>query len=333
MSAFPSGYTTLLDIAKANGSDQVTGLIDETTKATPEVRMGSSRTIKGTSFKTWVRTALPGTAFRNANQGANVTKGLYENRLVETFIFNPRWEADVAVADRYEFGAAAYINYESTGMVEASMQQMGRQFFYGRNTYQVGGLGPDGTSGTYFGGDIKGFPGLIDGYNTLYEKDAGGTTPNTASDVWGVKFGNQNVNWIWGNGGSMTMEPLTKQRVLDNFGKPFTAYCSEMLAYPGLQIGDQRSIVRIKNITTDAGHMLTDQLLYDAQAQLPAAVKIDMWFMSQRSLAQLRDSRTTYNPLGTPAPIPTDGGGIPIYVTDSIQNNQPLNLIGVTPIL
>jgi len=34
-------------IAKANGSDAVVGLIDETTKVHPELRIGAARTIRG----------------------------------------------------------------------------------------------------------------------------------------------------------------------------------------------------------------------------------------------------------------------------------------------
>ena len=84
--------TTLLDIAKANGSDGVVGLIDEATKAHPELTLVAARTIKGLNYKTLVRTANPTVGFRNANEGTAATKGTYENRLVETYNLNPRWE-------------------------------------------------------------------------------------------------------------------------------------------------------------------------------------------------------------------------------------------------
>ncbi|HXE53707.1 MAG TPA: hypothetical protein VN541_11855, partial [Tepidisphaeraceae bacterium] len=75
--------TTLLDIAKANGSDPIVGLIDETTKAHPEISMVAARTIKGLNYKTWVRTGLPTAGFRQANQGVASSKSTYENRLVD----------------------------------------------------------------------------------------------------------------------------------------------------------------------------------------------------------------------------------------------------------
>jgi hypothetical protein len=335
MSALP-GYITLLDIAKKNGSDQVVGLIDETSRNTPEVRLAASREIKGTSYKTWVRTALPNAGFRQANQGVPITKSTYENRVVETFILNPRWEADKAVADRDEFGAAAYIEDEAEAILEAAVQTMGRQFYYGTHTWTApyvdySGIIPgQATSGTVtYGGSGNGNPGLLDGYSTLYELDAGGTTANTASSVWGVKFGVKNISWVWGEAGQLTVSDVTLQRVLDSSNNPFTAYCQELLAYPGLQIGDNRSALRIKNITADTNHTLTDKLIFDAMALLPANFFPDMWLMSRRSLTQLRDSRTATNIIGAPAPIPTEVAGIPIMPTDSISNAEPINFLGL----
>src|SRR4051812_19119504 len=141
----------LLDIAKANGSDAVAGLIDETVKAHPELTLGAARTISGLNYKTLVRTSLfSGSTFRSANEGATVGKATYENRLVETFILNPRWESDKAVADMYEGGTSAYIAMEAESMVEKSMVDLCAQFYYGTNA-------------TF--GNAKGFPGLIDAYD------------------------------------------------------------------------------------------------------------------------------------------------------------------------
>src|SRR5262245_59739482 len=111
---------TLLDIMKANGSDPVAGLIDEAARVVPEVsgfmqsgvqipNVGQARTIRGRSYKTLIRTALPTAPFRDANEGVAAVKGTYENRTVETFVLNPRWECDKAVADSHEDGAQAFV--------------------------------------------------------------------------------------------------------------------------------------------------------------------------------------------------------------------------------
>src|SRR5688500_291136 len=125
---------TLLDIAIHNGSDQVAGLIEESIQVHPELEMGAARTIKGTQYKTLVRTALPTVNFRNANEGTAGTKSTYENRLVETFIMEPRFESDKAVADAYEDGAEAYIAMEAAAQLEAAMRTLGKQFYYGTGT-------------------------------------------------------------------------------------------------------------------------------------------------------------------------------------------------------
>ena len=109
---------TLVDIATANGSDQVVGLVDEAAKAHPEITLGAARTISGINYKTLVRTAVPTVAFRDLNEGAAIVKGTYENRLVECFTLEVPWEADKAVADRYEDGAEAYLALEAGAMME-----------------------------------------------------------------------------------------------------------------------------------------------------------------------------------------------------------------------
>ena len=80
----------LLDIAKRNGSDAIVGMVEEATKAHPELSGGAARTIKGLNYKTRVRTSLPTVGFRNMGEGTASTVGRVENRLVETFVMNPR---------------------------------------------------------------------------------------------------------------------------------------------------------------------------------------------------------------------------------------------------
>src|SRR4051812_3125451 len=112
--------TTLLDIAKANGSDAAVGLVEEVVTYCPEVARFPARTIKGMNYKTLVRTVLPSSGFRNANEGTTPVKSTWENREVECFTMNPRWECDKAVADRHEDGAEALIALEAEGMVASS---------------------------------------------------------------------------------------------------------------------------------------------------------------------------------------------------------------------
>lgn len=302
--------TTLLDIAKANGSDATIGLIEEVVTYAPEVQLGAARTISGLSYKTLIRTALPGAAFRSANEGVAATKSTWENRVVECFTLNPRWECDKAVADRFEDGAQAFIAMEADGIMRSSMILLGSQFYYGTTN-----------------GDAKGHPGLLAAYDsTNMVVDAGGTTASTGSSVWAVKFGPKDVQWVYGAGGLLNVSDVMEARVTDGSSNPYTAYVQELLAYPGLQVGNKYAVGRIKKLTADSGKGLTDSLIATLLSKFPVGFKPDYLFMSRRSLAQLQASRTATTVTGAPAPFPTESHGIPIQVTDSILDTESLTL-------
>jgi len=303
------GMPTLLDIAKANGSDAVVGLVDETIKYTPEISLGFARTIQGLNYKTLVRTGLPAVGFRYANEGVDAAKGVYENRLYETYLLNPRWVCDKAVADSHEDGAEAWIALEADGMMKAAFQKLASQFYYGTAN------------------DPKGFAGLISAYDsTNMVVDATGTTASTGSSVWAVKFGPKDVAWLYGNSGSLDLSDVREESVLDGNSKPYTAYVQEILARPGLQVGSVFSVARIKKLTADSGKGLTDSLIAQLLAKFPVGVVPDVLFMTRRSLEQLRASRTPYNADGTPAPIPSQAFGVRIEVTDALSNTESLSL-------
>jgi len=302
---------TLLDIAKANCSDPTVGLIDETTKAHPELTIGGARTIKGINYKTLVRTALPTVDFRNANQGTATTKSTYENRLVETYTMNPRWGVDRAVADRSEDGPEAELAKEAVAHVEAAMQKICRQFYYGN-------VSPGSTAG---------FPGLLQSYDSSnMVVDAAGTTGDTGSSVWAVKFGQKEVIWVWGQNGQMEPTDPELRDMFDADELPFTGYHQELLAYPGLQIGTPRAIGRIKKLTADSGKTLDDDMISDLLSKFEVGVVPDVLFMSRRSRKQLQQSRTATTTTGAPAPMPTEAFGIRIEVTDAILDTEALTL-------
>lgn len=299
---------TLMDIAIANGSDAVVGLVEEIVKAHPEMERGSARTIKGLLYKALVRSALPTVGFRNANEGYDPGKSTWENRVFETYIFNPRWECDKAVADAHEDGAKAFIAIEAGGIMEASSIALCSQFYYGT------------------GADAKGFPGLLAYLDSAMTIDAGGTTANTGSSLWAVRFGPKDVQFVYGNNGSLDLSPVSEQRVLDANSKPFTAYVQELLARPGLQCVNKFSVGRIKKLTADSGKGLTDALISQLLAKFPVGKGPDVMFASRRSIQQLQASRTATTVTGAPAPIPTESFGVPILPTDSIVDTEALTL-------
>jgi hypothetical protein len=319
------GLPTLLDIAKINGADEgLVALFDEAARSAPEVtgmaylmgqlkqipNIGAARTIKGTQYRTLVRTALPTFQFRDANAGTSATKSKYENRLVECFIADMQWQADCAVADACEDGAAAYIAEEASAIVTSTFMGLGAQFYYGRGT----------------GGDAKGHPGLIDAVDSSLVVDATGSTANTGSSLWGVKWGPQHVQWVFGNAAPFNVSDPTRQLVNDpnDSTKQFFAYVQGLLLWAGVQVKNKFSVSRIKNLTAQAGKGLTDALIGTLVSQYPAAHKPDCFFASPRSIEQLRASRTATSTSGKEADMPIDWQGIPIIPTDSILNTEAI---------
>jgi len=310
---------TLLDIAKRNAADLTIELLDEAAKANPEVGMGAARTIRGQLYKTLVRTGWPTVTFRNANEGTAADHSKTENRLVETYILNPQWECDKAVADRSEDGTEAYIADEADATVSASIFQVAKCFYYGNDA-------------TF--GDAKGFPGLLQAYDSTATTgmvvDAGGTTANTGSSVWAVTWGEKFVQWVWGQGGNLELSDVQEARLTDTTGNPYDGYRQSLMGYPGLQVRHSKCVGRIKKITADSGKRLTDLLIYSLLAKFPAKLHPDVLFMTLRSLEQLRASRTATNPTGAPAPYPEYIQGrskrIPILVTEALVDTESLTL-------
>lgn len=150
----------------------------------------------------------------------------------------------------------------------------------------------------------------------------------TGSSVWLVKWGETDVQWVWGANGSLDTSEVRVESLIDSADstKRFDGYVQTMQAYPGLQVASRLSIVRIKKLTADTGKGLTDDLIAQALMKFPTGIMPDAMFMSRRSLAQLQDSRTATNPTGAPAPFPVESHQVPILVTDGIVDTEALDL-------
>jgi len=292
---------TLLDIAKRNSADSAVGLIDEAiTGFMPELKFGAARSINGLNYKTLVRTDLPTVAFRNANEGSSESKGKTVERLVETYIMNPQWTADKAVADRSEDGAAAYMADEADAIITAALKHLQQQFYYGVNN------------------DAKGFAGIKSMVESDLVVDAQGSGSDT-TEFWVVNWGNKNVRWVLGNGGSLDMTDPSVIRMLDSNNKAYSAYWQEMLAYVGLQIGSKFSVGCIKNI--DSGKPLTDNLIGDLITKFRnKGLEPEIGYCTPTALKYLQQSRTATNPTGAAAPFPGSSLELNIQTTLGISD-------------
>jgi hypothetical protein len=304
-----NAYPTMLDIAKINGRDAVVGLIEENLNVAPEVTIFPARTITGTSFKTLFRTALPTIGFRNTNEGVETTKSSYANKLVECFYLDGKMEIDVAVAQADEQGEDHAKAIEADGHMQAALLHLGKQVWYGTSN------------------DAKGFPGAQALVDSAYVLDAGGTTADTGSSVYGVRVGPKHASMIFGRDTVLDVGEWMKQRITRN-SKELTAWINSLEGWLGMQWVNKDAVCRLKDCTADSGKGCTDAKLAQLLSQLKWVP--DYWFMTRRERYHLQISRTpTSNTSGESsqrpiAPLPTESNGIPIIVTDSLTNTEAL---------
>lgn len=311
---------TLLDIAKLNNNDKLVGLIEENLTSAPELARFPMRTIKGTTYTTSVRTGFPSVGFRAANAGHTPGKSTFDKRQVQCFIFGGVIQVDKAVATAHEDGASAYEMIEASGVAKNAMIKLGSQIWYGVSS------------------DSQGFPGiksLVAAASTI-SVDATGSTALTASSVYAVKFGIQDVSLVAGQNGQMLLSDFVDQQVADpnTSGAYIPSRVADLTAWTGLQVGNSNCVGRIYNLTAQTGKGLTDLLLADLISKFPVGYVPDALFMSRRSRKQLQQSRTVVlngggsgKPTGgaaNVAPTPTEYEGIPIIATDSILDTDAI---------
>lgn len=299
---------TLLDVAKATGSDGIAGLIEANAPAVPEIALIPTKPIKGTVYTATIRKNLPTVGFRSVNQGATASNSQFEQRQYSCHVLNPIWMCDKAVATAHDDGPDAFIASEAFAMTTAALLTLARQFYYGT-----------------VNDANRGFPGLPALYDSAaYQLSAGGTTAGTASSAWFLRLGPDGVQMLLGNNASLSMSPVREQTVNDVSGNPYTAYIQELLAWCGLHAANPHAAGRICNLTEDAGKGLTDARLGAMLSRFPTAYRPNAIMVSRRSLEQLRASRTATNATGAEAPTPTTYEGIPIVATDAIVNTEAL---------
>lgn len=306
---------SLLDVVRMNAGDEVVGLIEENVQAHPELALGSARTITGTGFDSLVRTALPDVGFRNVNEGVATTKATYAVRRSNCFLVDASSEVDKQLDQTLSDGIDAALAMEMDAKVEAGMRSLASQFYYG--TTNTVGVSSTAASAA------KGFPGLVDMYDSTNMAVNAGGVSGAYTSVWLVRFGPKQVQWLFGEDGEFSVGETMEVRLTDGSGNPYDGLRKALTFWVGLHDANPRnSAVRIRQVDTAA--TMTDALLDQAVELFPAGTRPDVILMTRRSLRQLKNSRTATTATGTPAPWPQEiaglgGDRIPIMVTDAIS--------------
>lgn len=326
---------TLLDIAKRNGSDREVGLIEDIVTFAPEVAAVPVRPINGVTFKSTLRTGVPtGSAFRNPGSGASLVKSTYEQKLAECFFIDKPMQVDEALIDAQDGNIGDVLADEVQGTLQATGIDIGSQLYYGTSA------------------SAGGFQGLTDfvGSSSTYTLSAAGTGSVTTS-AWLVYLDIKGVHFISGrtaagHGATNPSAPASEPAIV---APPFRlkswnlqqvvvgskvqmAYVSNVSGWLGLAYGSRYSAFRVRNVSLQgSSNWMTDKLGAQLLSLVPLHIRNSgslRWFMNRDCAYSLQASRQPSTTVGMVGGVgifpqlPTEIGGIPITVTDSITTTE-----------
>ena len=354
-------YPTAAEIAQVSGTRFFEGLVDLSRTDVPIFNHFATRTVTGTRFKTLALGTLPSEpTFLNLNEGYTASKTLFTlgemglcriGRSIKVQLSSMRlWDSENAVA------GFSYWDLQAAEAFKVALMHIEKVMIYG-TAY-----------------DPKGFPGmkqltpalisntLTYATPTAPEDDfyvrsfinAGGTTASTASSIYAVKYGPLDATMVLGgpNGISGFLNLETPRDVVQDVVDPVDGITktdefrySSGEGYVGLSVAGsnettrgyaQQCIRRVGNVTNDSGKGCTEALLDYLYESFPANKKPDVFFMSQRSLRQYRNSKPVasivINDGGTVSsatvtqPLADNHRGVPIIVSDNILNTDAIEV-------
>ena len=300
-------YYTSAQLIQFNESDLEFDVSDVLNDA-PVLAALSAFSVPGTQLKYMKKTADPSVGFRALNDGVDNDVATYSQVSVDLAIADASFNIDIAAAEGYRLGAAAFIALQMRNHMQAMMAKIEDELINGDN-------------------GSNGFASLSDELDAVADTtviSAGGTTADTGSSVYLIRSGFNATQVAWGNEGVIEAKDTTIVRTSGSSAGTYPSYYTAVTGYCGLIYGSSYSAGRIANITEDSGKGLTDALIAEALSKFPAGRGPNILAMNRRSLFQLQNSRTATNATGAPAPYPAEAFGVPIIVTDQISSTEAL---------
>lgn len=296
----PSGPLTFLDLKKFEATPGY-DLVEENVRLSPELSTFPADVMEGTAIELTVRLDLPTVNFVNIGEGVTESKSGYISRLFQCANLDALVKVPVnMLVGKPSALVGRLLAAEQSGFVEAAIRTIGKQTWYG------------------VGNDAKGFVGIIAQMLAANTIDATGTTGGEKSSVFFVSVGANKAEYWFGNNRTLTFDDWQKLTVNDAAGKPMEAETSWMHSTPGFRLSNRNAVVRIKNLTTQAGKTLTWALMNAAYQKMTTDLGMipTHIFMSGREQEYLRVLSIT--PENPNPPLPEKFHGIPILVTHNI---------------
>jgi hypothetical protein len=314
--------TTLAELVRFNSLDVNPAEISDILNGAPVLaQLHAMMSSNGTTHKYNVETTAPVIGFRAMNAGADYTASGSTQVSVDLKYIDPTIREDIAQCQAYRYGSEAWLDRRTARQLRQALFTLEKQVFNGT-----------------VGGDASGFLGLADdaNYNQLSDAlvvDAGGTAAGTGSSVWFLRSTPDDASMALVGAGdeSLSLDNINfvigetfKAQIAGSNGKLMTALCRDIGGHLGIQAGSKYAAARIANLTAESGKGLTDLLLSRCLELFPSSDPPTHIVMNRRSGGQLQRSRTTYSPVGQPAPLVREYEGIPIIYTDAILNTEAL---------
>ncbi len=303
---------TSADVLKVNNSEQLGDVIFEVVQSVPELGFFGASPVTKNTFKTLVVTAEPTVGFRATGADRTFSAATLANKTIELKYLDAGYIVEKAVAEQCDWGVEAAIAIQQKASIKAALFKIAQQIWTGSYS-----------AGTDEG--FNGFNGIISTANCAVV-DTGNSGISDGTCVYAVSTGLDSSQLCWGNEGKLYEGDVTEQLIAYNDSgakKGAWYYAQDIAGWVGLAVYSKWAGGMITNLSATASKKgLDDDIIADLLSRFPVGAKPQALFMNQRSLGQLRASRTATNALGTPAPFPTEAFGVPIYVTDAIGSTD-----------
>jgi len=301
-----------LELLTINNADRIMQIPVDFTTSYPELSYFSASIVPEINFNAAIAVPSVGQGgFRDPYQGIERAHPDIVLKPVSCKLFDGSWDADTGAARGYHRGEEEYYNLIRQTAMLGTLSKICRQIWWGL----------DENSG--------GFKGITQSISA-YTPKVGTKTPG-CEHVFAVKTGEPYTQLAWGKNGTIEVKPMFqnthtefvggKAKKYDTMGETINAWC-------GLQVGSEFSFgvcyhPSWSNDNVAPGNVFNDNMLYTLLSQFHVDFAPTAFFMSRKSAAALRASRTATNPTGAPAPVPDSVAGIPIYITESLTIGGP----------
>ena len=309
---------TSADVLKANNSEELVGLIEDVVQEIPEIKFFAASPVQKNTYKTLSLTGLPKTGFRETGTLREFQAATLATRTIECKYLDASWILEKAVAQQADWGEDFAKALTQRAHLKSEFFTLARQIWKGVDADSNGFVGLDAI-----------IDAVVDGEKKEMVVSANTGTITDASTVYAVRTGIDSCQLAWGSMGAFNESEVREQLLTSGEGAGTSGawfYTQDLGGWVGLQVTSKYAAGKITGLSaTNTKQGLNDDLLYELIEKFPVGMKPDGLFMSRRSFAQLRQSRTAYNPIGAPAPYVQEFEGIPIYVTDAISNNETIS--------